>query len=117
MSTLHRALGAPTLCLLLSAPVAAQSVVIQGSSQVVKGFIAELKSTVGLSSPDELASLGARHPDMKWRTEQMAANAGVLERKQLAQQWKDNQRRKPPPALFVKRPLPDGTAVPKPSFP
>ncbi|NUQ64496.1 MAG: hypothetical protein HUU20_18680 [Pirellulales bacterium] len=39
-------MGAAALCLLLSAPVAAQSVVIQGPSQVVKGFPIIIKVTV-----------------------------------------------------------------------
>ena len=37
----------------------------------------------------------------------LPAGASIPERQLLAQQWKTAQRAKPPPALFVKRPLPD----------
>ena len=37
----------------------------------------------------------------------LAATASVAERQLLAQEWKDAQRRKAPPALFLNRPLPD----------
>src|SRR5688572_24872951 len=47
MSTLNRIVSAATLCLLLSAaPVAGQAVVIQGPSQVVKGFPIIIKVTI-----------------------------------------------------------------------
>lgn len=42
----------------------------------------------------------------------LAANASRAERGQLAVQWKEQQRVKPPPALHVKRPLPDGMVSP-----
>jgi hypothetical protein len=41
----------------------------------------------------------------------LPANASVAERKQLAASWKENQRARTPPALFVDRPMPDGTVV------
>ena len=34
--------------------------------------------------------------------------ATIPERQLLAQQWKAAQRQKPPPALYLTRPLPDG---------
>lgn len=37
----------------------------------------------------------------------LAANAPAVVRSSLAQQWKESQRRKPPPALYVARPQPD----------
>lgn len=37
----------------------------------------------------------------------LPATASISERQQLAQQWKAAQRTKPPPALFLQRPLPD----------
>lgn len=40
-----------------------------------------------------------------------AASASVADRKVLAQEWKDAQRKKAPPALFVKRPPPDAVVV------
>jgi hypothetical protein len=44
----------------------------------------------------------------------LAANASMAERTQLAAQWKEHQRVKTPPALFVRRPMPDGTVVSTP---
>jgi hypothetical protein len=41
----------------------------------------------------------------------LAANASVAERQQLAAQWKQSPQMKRPPAMLVKRPLPDGTVV------
>lgn len=40
-----------------------------------------------------------------------SASASAFERKTLAQEWKDAQRQKAPPALFVKRPLPDAVVA------
>jgi hypothetical protein len=37
----------------------------------------------------------------------LPATAGIADRQILAQDWKSAQRQKPPPALYVKRPLPD----------
>ena len=37
----------------------------------------------------------------------LTANATLADRQFLAQQWKDAQRRTPPPALHVNRPMPD----------
>ena len=41
----------------------------------------------------------------------LAATASPADRQALAQDWKTAQRQKPPPALYVKRPLPDRVAV------
>jgi hypothetical protein len=41
----------------------------------------------------------------------LATAASAADRRLLAQEWKDAQRRKAPPALYVKRPMPDGLAV------
>ncbi|MSU50106.1 MAG: hypothetical protein EXS37_13650 [Opitutus sp.] len=40
-----------------------------------------------------------------------AASVTIADRNLLAQEWKDAQRKKAPPALFVKRPLPDAVVV------
>jgi hypothetical protein len=40
----------------------------------------------------------------------LPATAGAAERQALAQDWKSAQRQNPPPALFVKRPIPDRIA-------
>ena len=39
----------------------------------------------------------------------MTPSAIPADRSALAQEWKDAQRKSPPPALHVKRPLPDAT--------
>lgn len=43
----------------------------------------------------------------------LAGTASVADRQSLAQEWKTAQRQSRPPALFVKRPQPDGPAAPR----
>lgn len=44
----------------------------------------------------------------------LSAQASIPERKLLAQQWKDAQRKKAPPPLHVSRPMPDGAVASSP---
>lgn len=45
----------------------------------------------------------------------LAPTATLSERQQLAKEWKDAQRAKAPPALYLGGPLPDGLEVPMPA--
>ena len=45
------------------------------------------------------------------RGQSLTSTATPAVRSALAQEWKDAQRKSPPPALHVERPLPDGTTA------
>jgi hypothetical protein len=61
MSTLNRILGVATLCLFLPVAAIAQSVVIEGPSQVVQGFPVILKITI--SGPAVVEHFGLNSPN------------------------------------------------------